>query len=64
MQTLNQTRLGIELGVSTATISDWVKKGIITPSIREGYIYRFDLDQVRQQLAERAKLNATTDQNQ
>jgi predicted site-specific integrase-resolvase len=57
MKTLNQTSLGIELGVSTATISEWVKKGIITPSIREGYIYRFDLDQVKEQLAERAKSN-------
>lgn len=57
MKALNQTSLGIELGVSTATISEWVKKGIITPSIREGYIYRFDLDQVKEQLAERAKSN-------
>lgn len=59
MQTLNQTRLGIELGVSTATISDWVKKGIVTPSIREGHIYRFNLGEVIEQLKERAKLNAT-----
>ena len=57
MKALNQTSLGIELGVSTATISEWVKKGIITPSIREGYIYRFDLDRVKEQLAERAKSN-------
>jgi predicted site-specific integrase-resolvase len=63
MQTLNQRKLAIELGISTETISRLTKSGAITPVVKEGMLIRYDLDQVRQQLAERAKLNATTDQN-
>ena len=62
MQTLNQRGLAAALGLTPATICNWTRSGTITAVVREGRILRYDLDQVRQQLAERAKSNATTEQ--
>lgn len=53
--TLSQRQLAEALGVSSLTISEWRKKGIITPKIHEGYVLRFDLTEVQSILAERAK---------
>jgi predicted site-specific integrase-resolvase len=52
---LSMNRLAKALGVSAGTIHTWTMQGAIHPVIREGKIYRFDLDQVLEHLAERAK---------
>lgn len=41
------------LGVSTTTIHDWVKAGVITPASRTaGGHYRWNLDELRRQVDE------------
>lgn len=43
-----------QIGVSTATLLRWVKDGKITPTDETlGHHYRWDLDDLRRQLAER-----------
>ena len=59
MKPLNQRQLADALGVSSQSIIEWRKAGIIKPTIHEGYVIRFDLESVKQQLADRAKSNAS-----
>jgi excisionase family DNA binding protein len=43
-----------ELGVSGTTLLDWMRQGIVTPATRTaGGHYRWKLDDLRRQLAER-----------
>ena len=55
MTLLTPQQLAEALSVSTGVIHRWTKAGTITPEIREGRCIRFDLDNVREQLAKRAK---------
>jgi len=62
MNLLNQTQLAAALGFSKEFVSRKVKEGKITPVIRLGKVYRFDLTKVRDELEQAAKFNATTEQ--
>jgi DNA-binding transcriptional MerR regulator len=43
-----------ELGVSGTTLLDWMRRGIVTPAMKTaGGHYRWKLDDLRRQLAER-----------
>jgi hypothetical protein len=43
-----------ELGVTSTTLLDWMAKGIVTPAMRTaGGHYRWKIDDLRRQLAER-----------
>ncbi len=44
--------VGASLGVTGRTILNWEARGVIQPAIRVGRIVRFDLDTVKQQLAD------------
>jgi len=52
---LNAKKTAAALGVSPQSIGEWLASGAITPEIHEGRVIRFNLDNVRAQLAKRAK---------
>ena len=52
---LSQKQLAEALGVSSLTVIEWRRKGIITPKIHEGYVIKFNLIEVEEILAKRAK---------
>lgn len=55
MNLLNSKQTAEALGVSPHTVCEWLNQGIITAEIHEGRCIRFDLENVRAQLARRAK---------
>lgn len=51
---LTSGELAERLGVSTSTVSDWARQGLIAPELRTaGGHYRWSEANVREQLAER-----------
>lgn len=52
---LNMTKLAKCLGVAKSTVHDWQEQGVITAEIEEGKVFRYDLQKVRERLAERAR---------
>jgi predicted site-specific integrase-resolvase len=54
-QLLSQKQLSEAIGVSSLTLIEWRKAGIITPKIHEKHVIRYDLTEVQSILAERAK---------
>lgn len=55
---LSMSGLAKALGVAKSTIHVWTEQGVILPEIREGMVYRYDLGNVRERLAERAREKA------
>lgn len=50
MKLLNSRQVADAVGVSPPTVRAWVKRGVLTPEIHVGALYRFDLAKVRKQL--------------
>lgn len=55
---VSQTGLAKALGVAKSTVHEWTIKGTIIPAIQEGKVYRYDLEEVKARLADRAKEKA------
>lgn len=52
---LSPKQLAQALGVSPSVITRWHQTGVIIPTIKEGNVIRFDLEEVEAGLAKRAK---------
>lgn len=61
---LSMSGLAKKLGVAKSTIHTWTNDGVIIPAIQEGKVYRYDLDEVKTRLSERAKEKAEIKQHQ
>lgn len=55
---LTTQQLAAALNVGAQTVRDWHKAGVIPAEIAEGHVFRFNLENVREALAKRAKKGA------